>query len=193
VDAKHCNRGSPPPKRIYDDYCRQRFRCDIKAEYKRLVGEKERLQALCDKLQFDVERREKRVLNVELIRRSLADFAELVGLLPLEDQKELFQLLVREIEVWPFDPANEQPPTEKGEFTTKIRARSYRVRISLYQLPSAALINRDTNSSDNRPSGSASHGRGSRTRPPSATVSFVGRRCTTAGGRWASSANRTTL
>jgi hypothetical protein len=60
----------------------------------------------------------------------------------------------REIEVWPFDPANEQPPKEEGEFTTKIRARTYRVRISLDQLPGAALINRNTESSDNRPSGS---------------------------------------
>jgi site-specific DNA recombinase len=127
---------------------------DIKAEYKRLISEKERLQALAEKIEFDVERRQKRVLDTELIRRSLADFAGLVSLLPLEDQKELFQLLVREVEVWPYDPAEEQPMVGEGEFTTKIRTHSYRVRISLYQIPSAALVNRDTKSSDNGPSGS---------------------------------------
>lgn len=58
---------------------------DIKAEYRRLIREKEVLQGLTDKLEFDVERRRKRVLDVDLIRRSLQDFARLVSLLPLED------------------------------------------------------------------------------------------------------------
>lgn len=35
---------------------------------------------------------------------------------------ELFQLLLREVEVWPFDPTEERPPASEGEFTTKIRA-----------------------------------------------------------------------
>lgn len=127
---------------------------DLKAEYKQLVAEKERLQAHADKLEADLNRRQKRVLDTEVIRRSLVDFAGLVSMLPIEDQKELFQLLVREVEVWPFDPAKEQAPAGDGEFTTKIRTRSYRVRISLYQLPSAALVNRSTQSSDNNPIGS---------------------------------------
>jgi len=58
-------------------------------------------------------RRRKRVLDADLIRRALQDFERLVGLLPLEDQKELFQLLLREVEVAPFDPereASEVPP-----------------------------------------------------------------------------------
>jgi hypothetical protein len=76
---------------------------DIKAEDKQLVREKERVQARCEKLELDVERRRKRILDVGLIGRALQDFARLVDLLPLADKKELFQLLVRQVEVWPHD------------------------------------------------------------------------------------------
>lgn len=55
---------------------------DIKDEYRRLVREKERLQARCDKLEIDLERRRKRVLDADLIRRALQDFERMVGLLP---------------------------------------------------------------------------------------------------------------
>src|SRR5438067_270049 len=41
------------------------------------------------------KRRRKRLLDIGLIRRALDDFARLVELLPLADQKELFQLLLR--------------------------------------------------------------------------------------------------
>lgn len=68
---------------------------DLKAEYKWLVREKERLRALCDKLELDVERRRKRVLDMGLIGLALQDFARLVDLLPLADQPELFHLLLR--------------------------------------------------------------------------------------------------
>lgn len=66
---------------------------DIKEEYRRLVREKEQLQTRCEKLELDLERRRKRVLDADLIRRGLQDFERLVVLLPLEDQKKLFQLL----------------------------------------------------------------------------------------------------
>jgi hypothetical protein len=56
-------------------------------------------KARCGKLDFDNERRRKRVLDADLIRRSLEDFARLVDLLPLEEQKELFQLLLHEVAV----------------------------------------------------------------------------------------------
>ncbi len=81
---------------------------DIKEEYRRLVREKERLQTRCEKLELDLERRQKRVLDADLIRRALQDFERLVGLLPLEDQKDLFQLL-RQVEVAPFEPGREVP------------------------------------------------------------------------------------
>ncbi|MGE3601582.1 MAG: recombinase family protein, partial [Dehalococcoidia bacterium] len=127
---------------------------DIKEEYKRLVREKERLQALCEKLEFDIERRQKRVLDVEVIQRSLQDFARLMTLLPLEDQKELFQLLLHEVELRPFDPAADEPPADQGAFTTRIRTRWYLVRIALYQLPGVTLVNRAAGSSENGPTGS---------------------------------------
>jgi hypothetical protein len=123
---------------------------DIKDEYRRLVREKERLQARCEKLEFALERRRKRVLDAGLIRRDLQDFERLDRLLPLEDQKELFQLLLREVEVVSFEPEREAPqgapPTASPNgragataagraFTAKIRTRWYRVRIALYRLP----------------------------------------------------------
>ena len=119
---------------------------DIKEEYRRLVRDKEQVQTRCEKLELDLERRRKRVLDADLIRRGLKDFERLVGLLPLEDQKELFQLLVREVVVWPLEPEREasQEPDEAAKragarsFTTKIRTRWYRVRIALYQLPNLA-------------------------------------------------------
>ncbi len=114
---------------------------DIREEYKRLVAEKERLQAVCEKLQLDIERRRKRVLDVELIRRSLQDFERLVGLLPLEDQKELFQLLLREVEVRPFEPS-EQAPEEDGVVDAKVRSKWYRIKIELHQLPGVELVKR---------------------------------------------------
>ncbi len=128
---------------------------DIKDEYRRLIREKERVQALRDRLEFDVERRKKRVLDVELIRRSLQDFARLVSLLSLEEQKELFGLLLREVAVHPFDPAAEAPPSEDGAITAKIHTRWYRVGISLYQLPGLAPVNHAAKSSDFGGSGSA--------------------------------------
>ncbi len=113
---------------------------DIREEYKRLVAEKERLQAVCEKLQLDIERRRKRVLDVELIRRSLQDFERLVGLLPLEDQKELFQLLLREVEVRPFE-SSEEAPKEDGVVAAKVRSKWYRIKIELHQLPGVELVN----------------------------------------------------
>jgi hypothetical protein len=120
---------------------------DIKEEYKRLIRQKEQLQARCVKLEFDIERRRKRVLDADLIRRSLEDFARLVELLPLEDQKELFQLLLHEVAVEPLDPVAEAAPCDADALTTRIRTRWYRVRISLYQLPGVALVNQKRESS----------------------------------------------
>jgi hypothetical protein len=59
---------------------------DIKDEYRRLGREKERLQARCEMLELDLERRRKRILDADLIRRAPEDVERLVGLLPLEDQ-----------------------------------------------------------------------------------------------------------
>jgi hypothetical protein len=109
--------------------------------------------------ELDLERRRKRVLDADLIRRALQDFERLVGVLPLVDQKELFQLPVREVVVWPFEPEREESKEPLAEaakvagataFTTKIRARWYHVRIALYKLPNlptAASVNHSGESS----------------------------------------------
>lgn len=73
------------------------------------MREKERLQARCEQVEFDLGRRRKWVLDADLIRRALQDLERLVGVLPLVDQKELFQLLMREVVVWLFEPEREGP------------------------------------------------------------------------------------
>ncbi len=128
---------------------------DVREEYKQLVREKERLLALCEKLQLDIERRQKRVVDAEIIRRSLQDFERLVNLLPLEDQKELFQLLIREVEVHLFDPAKEKLPKARGAFATRVRSKWYRVNVTLHQLPGVDLGEQAyIVSSDNKRTGS---------------------------------------
>jgi hypothetical protein len=73
---------------------------------------------------------------------------------PAIREEELFQLLIREVDVQPFDSASDGLTAEEGVVTTKIRARWYRVRIALYQIPGVALSNRAAESSDNEVSGS---------------------------------------
>ena len=128
---------------------------DVKDEYRQLVREKERLVTLCEKLQLDIELRQKRVLDVEVIQKSLQDFERLVTLLPLEDQKELFQLLIREIEVYPYDPSTDEPPAGDGALATRVRSKWYRVNLALHQMPGVKLGERvRAQSSDKKESGS---------------------------------------
>jgi len=115
---------------------------DVKDEYRQLVREKERLVTLCEKLQLDIEVRQKRVLDVEVIQQSLRDFERLVSLLSLEDQKELSQLLIRQIEVYPYDPSSDEPPTGAGALATKVRSKWYRVNLALHQLLGVNLSER---------------------------------------------------
>lgn len=130
-------------RRIIEMMKREDMLCrDVEEEYKRLVREKERLLTLSEKLQLDIERRQKRVLDVEITRRSLKDFERLVNLLPLEDHKELFQLLIREVEVYPFDPSKEKLPKGRGAFATRVRSKWYRVNVTLHQLPGVDLEDR---------------------------------------------------
>ncbi len=129
---------------------------DVRAEYKQLIQEKERLSTAVEKLQMDIDRRQKKVLDVEVIRCSLVDFERLVNLLPVQDQKELFQLLLKEVKVHPFDPARDSPPDgTAGALATKVRSKWYRVEITLHQLPGVGLGERFRGgSSDKRGSGS---------------------------------------
>jgi hypothetical protein len=129
---------------------------DLREEYKGLVREKEQLQALCEKLELDIERRQRGVLDADLIRSSLQDFEQLVGVLPLEDQKELFQLLIHEVQVDPFDPSSEEILGSGAEIATRVRSKWYRLRIKLHQLGIGELGNQRGKSSDNLGNGSPS-------------------------------------
>jgi hypothetical protein len=82
---------------------------DIKEGYRRLVREKEQLQARCEQLELDIERWHKRILDADLIRRGLQHFERLVGLLPVADQKQFFRLLLQEVAVWPVEPERQLP------------------------------------------------------------------------------------
>ncbi len=122
---------------------------DLRDEYRRLVAEKERLQLLVATQQADIDRRRSRVLDEDTIRRSLEDFSRLIAALPIEDQKELVQLLLKEVTVAPLeelgDPggageANAQwSRANTGTVETKIRARCYRARITLHQVQGLGL------------------------------------------------------
>lgn len=62
-------------------------------------------------------------------------FDEVINSLPISDQKDLFNLLIKEIQVWSFDPENEKAPKELGAFITKIRTKWFRIKLTLYQFP----------------------------------------------------------
>ena len=72
------------------------------------------------------------VADKQVIADALLRFEDVVKSLPAGDQKELVNLLVREISVKHFDPTMNQAPGEKGTFTTQIRTKWYLVNISLF-------------------------------------------------------------
>ena len=113
------------------------------------------MQTLNEKLQVDVDRKKRKVIDAEIIRKSLQDFEQVVDLLPMEDQKELLQLLIKEIYVYPFDPKREALPPDGETFSARIRTKWYKVRLTLHQLPGVQLQNQTfLVSSENRLIGS---------------------------------------
>ena len=108
---------------------------DISEEYKTLLKEKTLLETQKEKLSLDIERCKQDMLDAEMVEKTLLSFDKVINSLPLEDQKDLFQLLIREITVWSFDPAKEKAPKEQGAFITKIRTKWYKIKLDLYQFP----------------------------------------------------------
>ncbi len=108
---------------------------DITEEYKKLLKEKGLIETRQEKLLLDVERCKQDIVDAETVKKTLLAFDKIANSLPMEDQKELFQLLIKEIMVWSFDPAKEKAPTERGAFITKIRTKWYRIKLTLYQFP----------------------------------------------------------
>ena len=108
---------------------------EITEEYRTLLKEKGLIEDQKEKLLLDVERCKQNMLDAEMIKKTLLSFDKIINSLPMEDQKELFQLLIKEITVWGFDPTKEKAPTERGAFITKIRTRWFKIKLSLYQIP----------------------------------------------------------
>lgn len=108
---------------------------EITEEYKKLLAERNALETEKEKLQLEIERCSQDMLDAERIAETLLAFDRVIKALSLEDQKELFQLLIKEARVWSFDPAKEKAPREHEAFITKIRTRWYRIKLSLYQFP----------------------------------------------------------
>ena len=63
------------------------------------------------------------MVDAETIKKTLLALDKIVGALPIEDQKELLQLLIKEIMVFSFDPGKEKAPRGNGAFITKIRTK----------------------------------------------------------------------
>lgn len=108
---------------------------DIKDEYKKLLAAREQAQISLEKLQIDIERLQQKSVDIEVLKKCLQEFDRMVEALPLEDQKELMQLIIKEITVQPFDPDLQKVPQEMGCFTTKIRTKWYKMNLALYEVP----------------------------------------------------------
>ena len=108
---------------------------EISEEYKNLLKEKSGLQTHIEKLTIDIERCSQDMLDADMIKKTLFAFDKVVNSLPIDEQKELIALLIRDITVWSFDPTKEKAPNELGAFTAKVRTKWLKIKLSLYQFP----------------------------------------------------------
>ena len=84
--------------------------------------------------------RQREHLDIETIRGCLKMFDQVIDCLALEDQKELMQLLIKEIRVNLVRPSKKsEAPSKEGAFIYKLRTRLVEVNISLYEIPSLPL------------------------------------------------------
>ena len=104
-------------------------------EYKELLNLRKYLETQKEKLELEIERCKQDMVDAETIKKTLLAFDKIISALPIEDQKELLQLLIKEIRVFSFDPGKEKAPRENGAFVTKIRTKWYKIRLNLYQIP----------------------------------------------------------
>ena len=125
---------------------------EIDEEMKALDTEREELQRSIEKLELEIAQRKKKVLDAALIGQQLQQFEHLVTVLPLEDQKELFNLLIQEVRVYPFDPTD---ISDGQSVVAATRGRLYKIKMSLHQLQDvSALRSPNGGSSDNGKLGS---------------------------------------
>jgi len=107
---------------------------DIKDKYKNLIKEKEIIEQELEKVYIEIDFKQRDVLNTEIIQKSLKSFTEIIENTSLENQKELMQLLIKEIRVSPFDPQKEKPPKELEAISLKIRNKWIKTEIDLYEI-----------------------------------------------------------
>jgi site-specific DNA recombinase len=130
---------------------------DVQQEHSKLVEERDKLQLTKDKIDVEVEMKQNRLLNLDIIQRGLQNFDRVIDILPLEDQKELMQLLIKEITVYPFDPSKDKLSEchSLGVFKTKIRTKWFKVKMKLYAIPEISMgCNNSPDSSDSKKFGS---------------------------------------
>ena len=129
----------------------------MQQEYNRMVEEKDRIQLAKDKIDVEVDIKQTRLLNIDIIQKGLQNFDKVIDTLPLEDQKELMQLLIKEIVVYPFDPSKDKLPEchSLGVFKIKIRTKWFKVKMQLYEIPEISMgCDHSPNSSDSKKHGS---------------------------------------
>lgn len=105
---------------------------DFMAEADRLSVEKRSIELEKGKVQIEINYRENVVADKQRIADALLRFETVVKNLPADDQKDLVQLIVREISVKHFDPSTDAAPKQPGVFKTPIRTKWFLVNMSLF-------------------------------------------------------------
>jgi hypothetical protein len=72
------------------------------------------------------------VADEKFIADSLLQFESVMKAVPPDEQKELVQILVKQITVNHLDPERGQVPAKEGVFKTKIRTSWYLVNVELF-------------------------------------------------------------
>ena len=109
---------------------------EIRSEQQALAAEREKAKLQLGMAQVELGIRQREHLDIETIRGCLRMFDQVIDCLSLEDQKELMQLLIKEIRVNLARPKKNEAPSEEGAFICKLRTRLVEVNISLYEIPS---------------------------------------------------------
>ena len=113
---------------------------ELKEAYNRCLHEREELDREMEEVKVEIASKERTALNLNVIRENLLSMDKIVDVLPLQDQKELMQLLIKGIKVYPFDPAKERTSDTSGVFVTglsvsKIRTKFCKVEVQIYEVP----------------------------------------------------------
>ena len=79
------------------------------------------------------------MVDAELVQHQLGDFDSLAKVLPMEDQQELFALLLREVQVYPFDPEGSDQEFGERFMVAKMRSRLCRIEMAVHHLSKGAV------------------------------------------------------